>query len=66
MDDMIIKIDDVAASGHCAKGTRRFFHEHNLDFKEFMRVGIRATDLGKTQDGLALQIIEATKQRRGL
>jgi hypothetical protein len=57
--DLRITINDVMASGHCARGSRRWFHQYNLDFKDFLKNGIPAQTLLDTGDGLAEQIVRA-------
>lgn len=60
-----ITMDDIVACGHCARGVRRFFNDHGLDFRLFMREGgIPAKALTATKDALALDVVERTKARR--
>lgn len=61
---MIIKFEDIMASGHCARGTRRWFNQYGLDFKDFMKNGIEEEKFLATGDGLAIQVVEATKKRK--
>lgn len=56
--DLIITMTDIRRAGHCARGTKAWFDQHDLDFRDFLANGITAADLAATGDGIALQVIE--------
>lgn len=58
MEDPIITIADIRATGHCVRGAGRWFALHGLDFKKFMREGLPASTLLATDDALARQVVE--------
>lgn len=64
-DDPIITIGDVRRAGHCVSGTRRWFEAHNLDFKQFLTSGIRASEMAGTGDALGIRVVEFVKNDRG-
>lgn len=39
MSEIRVLPQDLPAAGLCVTGGRKWFHEHNLDFREFMSVG---------------------------
>lgn len=61
--DLIITMSDIVRAGHCARGSRRWFDDHELDFRGFLKNGILATVLAATGDALALQVIERKLRR---
>lgn len=52
-----ITMTDITRAGHCARGTRAWFDEQGLDFRDFLKNGITARKLAANGDGLALQVI---------
>ena len=44
--------------GFCARGGRRWFARHGLDWTAFVRSGIEAQTLVATGDGLAMRLVE--------
>lgn len=56
-EDPIITIDDIVKAGHCASGARRYFNEHGMDFRAFMREGIRASEFIEKGDALAARVV---------
>lgn len=62
-EKLIITMDDVMASGHCARGSRRWFDKYGLDFRDFLKNGIAEDIFLATGDGLAMQIVEAKRAR---
>lgn len=62
-DDPIITIQDVRNCGLCVWGARAWFERHGLNFRHFIRHGIRASEVLKTGDGYAQQVVE--RARRG-
>lgn len=56
--DLLIKPDDIRRAGYCARGARRWFESHNIDFRKFIREGIPASDLVATGDAQALRVVK--------
>lgn len=63
--DLIITMSDITRAGHCARGSRRWFDDHGLDFRAFLKNGIPAAELAATGDGIALQVVSRTIRSRG-
>lgn len=64
-DDFIISMEDLRKCGMCASGVRRWFLDHDLDFKHFLKNGIAASTLIEMGDALGLRAVELTRERRG-
>lgn len=63
--DLIITAADIRKAGHCiVPGTKRWFADHGLDFRSFIKNGIAAETLLATGDALANQVVERTRARR--
>lgn len=62
-DDPIITIDDIRATGHCTRGARQWFTANRLDFGAFLKQGLPASELLKTGDSLAQQVVDARLKR---
>lgn len=64
--NLIITMDDALAVNYCAKGTRRFFIEHGLDFADFLKNGIESdVFLEKTKhDAMVVALVEAVRNGR--
>lgn len=60
----IVTIADIRKTGHCARGIRRWFDGHGLDFQAFLKNGIEADVLLGTGDALAEQVVSAIRQKR--
>lgn len=61
---MRITIDDVRRF-HCARGARRWFEVHGLDFRSFLREGIDAETFLASGDQRAAHIVEAKRREHG-
>lgn len=64
-NDPIIRIGDIRQAGFCVKGARTWFTRHGLDFKQFLRFGMPASELIAKGDGLAQKVVEAKRARDG-
>lgn len=53
---MRVTIDDVRAI-HCTRGARRWFEQHGLDFRAFLREGLDAEVLLAQGDHLAAEVV---------
>jgi hypothetical protein len=62
---VIITVSDVRASFMCTKGARAFFRRHNLDWSRFIREGLPEEEIARTNDAMALKVIEVAHERRG-
>lgn len=56
--NMKITIKDLRKLNYCLKGTRAFLEQHGFDWNEFKRNGIDSEQVRKTNDGMALKLIE--------
>lgn len=68
---MIITMADVRATkgfntrdSLCAPGARRWFHEHNLDFRDFLKNGIEEEVLLEIGDAFAVAVVEQAHGRQ--
>ena len=57
LDGVVMTIDDLHPY-HCAWGIHRWFHEHGLDFRDFLDNGIPAKQLYDTGDAFAIRLVE--------
>lgn len=49
---------------YCITGIRLFCKKHNIDFMDFARNGIEASELEKLNDSMANKILEAVRGRK--
>lgn len=64
MDDFIIRMPDLRAALMCSRGARYFFERHNLDWQDFLKNGILASQLLATGDHMALTLVEKTRGKQ--
>lgn len=64
MGEVIVTMRDIRAAKMCSKGARTFFERHGLDWGRFLKEGIPASELEKTQDAMALQVVEVANGRQ--
>lgn len=60
-----ITMTDITRAGHCGRGTKTWFANQGLDFRDFLKNGITARKLAAKGDGLALQVIARKLADRG-
>lgn len=60
---IIVTREDLIAAKQCSRGGREFFKRHGLDWTDFIKNGIDAEILIKTNDVMANQVIEKARQR---
>lgn len=60
-----IRSRELVQCGMCTEGQKRWFREHDLDFRSFLKNGIAADILLTTGDGLAVKAVEMVRARRG-
>lgn len=63
-DDVIVTMQHVRQAKMCAKGTRKFFEQHSLDYQDFLKNGIPASELKKLDDAMVNQVIEVAYGRK--
>lgn len=56
-NDPLILVEDLAREGHCVAGQKRFCDAHNIDFKDYVRNGIRASRLLATGDAMVISVV---------
>lgn len=59
----IVTTKDTRALQYCNKGVRAFCQQHNIDYQNFIKNGIEETDLLKTNDVMAIKLIEHAKSK---
>lgn len=64
MSGITITMKDMRAVKYCAAGVRRFFHSHNLPWREFLKNGIDESELLKTGDPMAEKVVRTAHERR--
>jgi hypothetical protein len=62
-DDFLITMTDLRRY-HCVSGIRRWFGEHNLDFRAFLEHGIMASDLLAAGDEMAERAVRLIRESR--
>lgn len=60
-DDLIIRMPDVRRAFMCSRGARLFFERHDLDWSNFLKHGIPASQLLATGDYMAQRLVEVTR-----
>lgn len=61
---LLVTMADVRAAHGCRRGALAFCLRHNLDWMEFLRVGIPAETLLATGDAMAARIVEVARGRK--
>lgn len=61
---MKVTLNDCREVHYCTKGIRLFFKKHDLDFMDFCRNGIEASELEALNDSMANKILENVHGRR--
>ncbi len=59
----IVTTKHTRALQYCNKGVRAFCQQHNIDYQNFIKNGIDADDLLKTNDVMAIKLIEHAKSK---
>lgn len=60
---MIVTMADFRAANFCMKGSRVWFRDHNLDWRDFAVHGIEAAALVETGDPLAARVVDVASAR---
>ena len=61
--EVIITITDIREAGHCVRGVKDWFEQHDLNFKAFLRDGIDAKTFVGTGDSLAQMVVDLKMER---
>lgn len=64
MDDLIITFKDVLDCGHCITGTKRWFSDHRLEFRDFVKNGIPAKVFIEHGDHLAQDVVDRVMAKK--
>lgn len=59
---MIVTMKHAREVGYCARGMRVFAQRHGLDWTRFVRQGLDADELRKTDDAMAARVIEQAER----
>lgn len=63
-DDIVrVTIKDMRDVCFCSRGSREFAKEHNLDFGEFISIGIPAVQLIALNDAMAMLAVKKAYER---
>jgi hypothetical protein len=57
-----VKLEHLRKLRYCSNGVRKFFAKYNLDYNNFLKHGIDAKELEKTNDGMALEAIKEAQK----
>jgi hypothetical protein len=58
LSKVIIRVNDIRAEGHCARGIKKWFVDNGFDFRDFLKNGIPADEFLATNDGYAKRIVD--------
>lgn len=62
--DIIITSRELKRCGICVPGQQDWFEKHGMDFRDFVKNGIPASELLKTEDGMAIRAVNVARSRR--
>lgn len=63
MDDVIITVEDLRyirgfkGTGYCMRGARLWATSHGIDFRDFIKNGVSASQLLETNDEIAAEFV---------
>lgn len=60
-EDITVRMEHIRQARLCSRGARAFFERHGLDWRQFLREGIPASELAATGDALALRAVEVAR-----
>ena len=63
LDDLVIRVEDMLAAGHCVAGVRSWFAHYGFDFRHVLKHGIPARDALMTGDAHAIAVVKAKLDR---
>lgn len=64
MKDFLVTVKDARCVKYCKNGTKEFFKRYNLDWDEFVKVGVSSKKLLDTGDAMAAEVVEVAHGRR--
>lgn len=62
-DDLRITIKDVRLAGHCVRGAKDWFQNHNFNFEDVIRDGVLARDMVATGDEQGIRVVQMKLER---
>lgn len=62
MTGPIVRIKDARKLKYCSRGARDFFIKHGLDWRDFLKNGISASELEKTGDAMAMKLVNVAER----
>jgi hypothetical protein len=60
---MILTTKDLQPMGYCARGARRWFEQHGLDWSKFVFEGLPEEVIIATGDPMAIAAVEEARRR---
>jgi|GEM_PF-1907743 len=65
-DDIIVTMADVTRAGICPRGTKGWFADNGLDFRDFLKNGISATRMLAVGDAHGALVVARKIEREGI
>jgi len=65
-DEIIVTMADVTKAGICARGTKGWFADNGLDFRDFLKNGISATRMLAVGDAHGALVVTRKIEREGI
>lgn len=62
--DPMVRMEHIRAAKMCSRGARDFFVRHGLDWNQFLKQGLPATELEATGDAMAMKVVEVARGRK--
>lgn len=62
---VMVKLEHARAVCYCARGMRRWFEFHGLDWTRFLSEGLTADELRATGDDMALRVVAVAEAENG-
>jgi hypothetical protein len=64
MTDVLVTMKDVRLAKMCSRGARDFCAKYNLDYSEFLKQGLPASQLEATGNAMVLKVVEIARGRQ--
>jgi hypothetical protein len=58
---VLVTMRHIRIAQMCSEGTRSFFKRHNLDWAQFLRIGLPAEQFEATGDAMAIKVAEIAR-----
>jgi len=65
-DEIIITMADITRAGICARGAKGWFADNGLDFRDFLKNGISATQMLAVGDAHGALVVARKIGREGI